>query len=112
MMNYSDPFHEDKLNKLRLMVYLVPIVGSIPALWTLYQHQGSREARSLSRLSVTLTLSWLIVYLLLWTGSSLTPETYTLRLLYLNGLLTSGYLLLSLGLMLRLWQGKLFRVSN
>jgi hypothetical protein len=105
-MKDNDPFQEQKLHKLQLLIYLLPIVGWLPALWTLYRKQGNREQQAVSRLSVTLTLVWLLVYSLLWMGSVQTSEFLTLRLLYLNGLLTSGYLLTCLGLMIRLWQGK------
>jgi hypothetical protein len=111
-MNYSDPLYEDKLNKLNLMLYLIPVVGWVPSIWSLYQRQGNREQQSISRLSVSLSLCWLISYIVLQTSSSFTPEAYTLRLLYLNGLLTSAYIWLSLGLIWRLWQGKLIRFSN
>lgn len=107
MMNNSDPFYETKLNKLQLMLYLIPVVGWIPAMWTLYHRQGNSAQKSVSRISVTLTLSWAIAYILLWTSSGFTPETYTLRLLYLNGLLTSGYIIVSLSLILRLWKQKI-----
>jgi hypothetical protein len=109
-MKDNDPFKEQKLHKLQLSIYLLPIVGWIPALWTLYRKQGNREQQSVSRLSVTLTLVWLLVYSLLWVGAAQTSEFLTLRLLYLNGLLTSGYLLTCLGLMIRLWQGKSVRL--
>ncbi len=102
----GDPFQEKTLNKLRLLIYLLPVVGWIPSLWTSYRRQGNPEELSVSRLSVTLTLLWGVSYALLWLGSLQTSELFTLRLLYLNGLLTSGYLLISLGLILRVLQGK------
>ncbi|ACK70415.1 conserved hypothetical protein [Gloeothece citriformis PCC 7424] len=105
-MNKSDPFAEEKLNKLQLMIYLLPLVGWIPALWTLYNHQGNSEQRSMSRLSIKLTGIWLLVYGTLWTGSAFTSEILTFRLLYLNGLLTTGYILTCLIFILRLWTKK------
>jgi hypothetical protein len=111
-MKDNDPFKEQKLNKFQLSIYLLPIVGWIPALWTLYRKQGDREQQSVSRLSVTLTLTWLLVYVILWLGATQTSEFLTLRLLYLNGLLTSGYILTCLGLMIRLWQGKSVRLPG
>lgn len=102
----GDPFQEKTLHKLQLLVYLLPIIGWIPSLWTLSRRQGSAEQLSVSRLSLTLTLLWGISYGLLWLGSLQTSELFTLRLLYLNGLLTSGYILVSLGLILRVLQGK------
>jgi hypothetical protein len=111
-MTDNDPFKEQKLNKFQLSIYLLPIVGWLPALWTLYRKQGDREQQSVSRLSVTLTLVWLLAYSLLWLGTAQTSEFLTLRLLYLNGLLTSGYILTCLGLMIRLWQGKSVRLPG
>lgn len=97
---------QGQLEQLKLSMYLVPVLGFFPALWTLYWRQGSREQQKVSRLSLTLTLCWLLSYSLLWTGAGQTSEFLTLRLLYLNSLLTSGYFLVSLSLMIRLWQGK------
>jgi hypothetical protein len=105
-MQANDPFKEKKLKKLELLMYLVPVVGCIPACWTLYRRQGSREQKAVSRLSVRLTLIWLLAYTFLWIGATQTSELLTLRLLYLNGLLTSGYFLACLAAMVRLWQGK------
>jgi hypothetical protein len=111
-MNKPDPFGEQKLKQLELFIYLLPIVGSIPALWRLYSKQGSREQQIVSRFSVTLTLIWLITYSLLWAGAAQTSELTTLRILYFNGLFTSGYFLVCIGLMVRLWQGKLPRLGS
>ncbi len=104
MKNFEFADHPD-LKHLQLFIYLIPILGFFPALWTLYRHQGSREQLALSRLSVTLAGSWLLGYLLLGTGAEM-AEFLTLRLLLLNTLLTSGYFVASLWLMVRLWQRK------
>lgn len=101
-----DPFQEQKLEKLQQITHLIPIVGWVPALLTVYRHQGSRQVLSVSRFSIRLTVIWVIAYSLLWLSSLQTSETLTLRLLYLNGLLTSGYILICLGLMFRIWQRK------
>lgn len=103
-MNKSDPFGEKKLNKLQLMIYLFPLIGWIPSLWTLYRQEGSTDQRSVSRLSIRLTLIWLLTYGSLWAGSAFASETWTLRLLYFNGLLTSGYILACLAFIIRYWQ--------
>lgn len=105
-MKTSDPFKEENIKKLQLSIYLLPVVGCLPALWTLYQSNSSSKEKSVSRLSVTLTFSWLLAYSLLWLGAEQTSELLSLRLLYLNGMLTSGYFLACLGLIVRLWQGK------
>ncbi|WP_009543104.1 hypothetical protein [Crocosphaera subtropica] len=103
---HHDPFQEQKLEKLQQITRLIPVVGWIPALWTVYHHQGTRQVLSVSRFSLRLTVIWAIAYSLLWLSSLQTSETLTLRLLYLNGLLTSGYILVCLGLMFRVWQRK------
>lgn len=91
----------------RLSLYLIPIFGAFPAFWTLYRQQGTREQRSVSRLSVILALSWLIAYSLLGVSGSLTASSlWSVRLLYLDGLLTSGYFVTCLVLLIRLWRGK------
>ncbi|MBC6417412.1 MAG: hypothetical protein GDA44_00735 [Prochloron sp. SP5CPC1] len=97
---------QEQFEQFKLSMYLVPVLGFFLALWTLYWRQGSPKVQKVSRLSVTLTLCWLMSYSLLWTGAAQTSEFLTLRLLYLNSLLTSGYFLLCLSLMIRLWQGK------
>jgi hypothetical protein len=110
-MKELDPLENQDLKRLQLFVYLVPVIGFLPALWTLYRRQGTREQQAVSRLSVTLALGWLLGYILLSAGAQ-TSEFWTLRLLFLNSLLTSGYFLVSIGLMVRLWQGKLPRLPG
>ncbi len=102
----KDPFQEENLKQLQLFIYLVPVLGLLPSLWTLYSSKGSKEQKKVSRLSVTLALSWLIAYSLLWIGSAQTTEFATMRLLFINSMLTSGYFLVCLGLMVRLWKRK------
>ena len=53
-----------------LLLYLIPVIGFFPSLWTLYHKQGSREKLSVSRLSVTLALTWVIGYILLASGTA------------------------------------------
>jgi hypothetical protein len=106
-MKEPDPIENRELQRLQLFVYLVPVFGFFPALWTLYRRQGTREQQSVSRLSITLAFSWLLGYLLLAAGAGAqTSEFWTLRLLFMNSLLTSGYFLVSIGLMVRVWQRK------
>ncbi|MEM8779323.1 MAG: hypothetical protein AAGF26_10720 [Cyanobacteria bacterium P01_G01_bin.49] len=102
----NDPFRERKLRKLQHMIFLIPLVGWIPALWTVSRRQESSQALSVSRDSIKLTVVWAVAYSLLWLSSLQASEVLTLRLLYLNGLLTSGNILISLGLMFRVWQRK------
>ncbi|MFN6518922.1 MAG: hypothetical protein RMY29_031135 [Nostoc sp. CreGUA01] len=97
--------------KTQLLIYLIPIIGFFPSLWTLYRRQGSREQLVISRLSITLAFTWLLGYLLLSTGAA-TSDFFTLRLFILNSFLTSGYFLVSVWLIFRLFQGKSGRLPG
>ena len=99
------------ISKTQLLLHLVPIIGFFPSLWTLYRGQGSREQLAISRLSITLALTWLLGYLLLATGAA-TSDFFPLRLFILNSFLTSGYFLVSVWLILRLMQGKSGRLPG
>lgn len=99
-------FYGDRdLKRLQMFIYLIPIVGFFPAVWTLYRQQGNREQRSLSRLVVTLSIGWILGYILLAMGSQ-TSDAAALPLLIMSSLLTSGYFLANIWLMVRLWQRK------
>jgi len=93
------------ISKGLLLIYLIPIFGCFPSLWTLYRQQGNREQMSLSRISISLAATWLLVYMFL-TTSSASSEFLMLRLLILNSLLTSGYFLVSIWLIFQVLQGK------
>ena len=97
--------------KTQLLLHLIPIIGFFPSLWTLYRGQGSREQLAISRMSITLALTWLLGYLLLATGAA-TSDFFPLRLFILNSFLTSGYFLVSVWLILRLMQGKSGRLPG
>jgi hypothetical protein len=116
MKNHSSqedsPVNEDATTStLGLILYLIPVVGFFPSLWTLYRRSGSREQLSTSRLSITLALIWLLGYLLLATGAE-TSDFATLRLLILNTFFTSGYFLVSAWLIVRMAQGKSNRLTG
>ncbi|GAB1543900.1 hypothetical protein NUACC21_65760 [Scytonema sp. NUACC21] len=96
---------------IQLLVYLIPVIGFFPSVWTLYRGQGTREQLTVSRLSITLVFTWLLGYLLLTTGAA-TSEFLTLRLLILNSFLTSGYFLVSILLIIRTVQGKSTRIPG
>ena len=93
-----------------LIFCLIPIIGFFPSLWTLYNRQGGREQVTVSRLSTTLALMWVLSYLLLTTGAA--ADFSTLRLLILNSFLTSGYFLVSVWLIFRVIQGKSARLPG
>ncbi|OLP20190.1 hypothetical protein BST81_01800 [Leptolyngbya sp. 'hensonii'] len=104
-----DPFDDSDVKRLQLLLYLIPVFGFFPALWTLYRRQGGRERRKLSRLVVTLTLGWLLGYTLLGTGAQFS-ESLSLPLLLTSSLLTSGYFLVNIWLMARVWRRKSVRL--
>lgn len=95
-----------KSQKRQLLIYLLPVIGVLPALWTLYQTNANSEQKKASRLSIMLLLLWLIPYISLFLGTGQTSELTAFRLLYTNALLTTGYFVICLGLMFRLQQGK------
>ncbi|MEA5576111.1 hypothetical protein [Anabaena sp. UHCC 0451] len=108
--NYPD--HQDSATSKRvLFLYLIPMLGFFPSFWTLYRHQGSREQLAVSRLSMTLGLTWMLGYLLLASGAA-TSDFFALRLLILNSFLTSGYFLVSVYLIFRVIQGKSCRLPG
>ena len=109
-MKNVEPTENYDLNHLQLFFYLIPVLGFFPSLWTLYQGDKAEQLK-VSRLSVTLASSWLIGYLLLGMGAE-TSEYLSLRLLILNTFLTSGYFLVSMILMIRLYQRKPLRVPG
>lgn len=112
-MKNVEPTDNLDLKHLQLFFYLIPILGFFPSLWTLYRNdkQGNSEQLKVSRLSVTLAGSWLVGYLLLGMGAE-TSEFLSLRLLVLNTFLTSGYFLVSLMLMVRLYKRKSLHVPG
>ncbi|MBD2776676.1 hypothetical protein ICL16_32655 [Iningainema sp. BLCCT55] len=94
-----------------MVFYLIPVIGFFPSLWTLYRRNGCREQMVVSRLSVTLGLTWLLGYFLLMTGAT-TSNFFTLRLLILNSFLTSGYFLVSIWLIILTVTGKSKRLPG
>lgn len=105
------PNEDAATSKAQLILYLIPVIGFFPSLWTLYRRQGSREQLATSRLSITLASAWLLGYLLLATGAA-TSDLFTLRLFILNSFLTSGYFLISVWLIIRLLQGRSKRLPG
>jgi hypothetical protein len=99
---HSDP--ETRLETLKLIIYLVPIFGFFPALWSLYLRQGSPREQTVSKTAVTLALAWVMVYVLTTAGSQASDLVST-RLLVTSLLTTTGYFVTNLWLMVRLLQG-------
>ncbi|MGB0562469.1 MAG: hypothetical protein ACPGVO_11805 [Spirulinaceae cyanobacterium] len=104
--HHPDPYGERPLQRLMMFLYLVPGFGIFPALWTLYRHQGSRRQQQVSRVAVLLGLAWFCTYGALGLGAEQMSEIARFRLLFLNGMATTGYVLLCLSLMLRVWRNQ------
>lgn len=108
----SHQYHSAKHTQrhLELWIYLLPIVGVIPSLWTLYRPQSKtpgykeiyREHQKASRISVSLALVWLISYSLLSLNTVNFSDVISFRLLYVNAIMTTGYFLTCTILMTRL----------
>ncbi|AKG22398.1 hypothetical protein [Calothrix sp. 336/3] len=105
MTKEPELYSQTSASRLVLALHLIPIIGFLPSLWTLYHRQGNREQLNVSRLSITLAFTWLFTYLLLATAAT-SSEFLTLRLLLLNSFFTSGYFLVSSWLILRTITGK------
>lgn len=103
MPAYDDPYDPEAIKRLRLFVYLIPVIGVFPAGWRLAQGKGDRKERMVCRMAMTLGLFWLLFYLLSGTGAQ---NTQSLWLWIVNTMATSSYFGINLWLMLRLWQRK------
>jgi hypothetical protein len=102
------------LDRLETFLYLTPVIGLFPSLWAIYRRQHDKRQLAVCRLSVFLAFTWLILYLSLDVGADLagSSTSIAMRLLFANGLATSGYFLTSLWLMVLLWQKKSIRLPG
>jgi hypothetical protein len=101
------------LNRLLLFTYLVPGFGMVPAIWTLTRTKSDRRHRAMSRLALTLGLTWALVFGILNTSSVTMGENGTsvkMTMLLLNSVFTSSYFVISFGLMVRLWKRQTFNI--
>lgn len=108
---YDDPYDPQQLKRIRMFVYLVPVLGVIPAMWALAVRKGDSRERQAARLSTTLGLGWLVGYAALAAGAH-TADPSAIPLLVANSALTSGYFVVMLWLMLRLWQRRPLRLPG
>ena len=118
----STPPHTEK--HLQLWIYFLPLVGVVPAIWTLYRTKNSNAIDSqdnplidspqlhqqlkASRRSINLTLMWLCSYMLLTYGAGSGTEIVSFRFLYANAITTTAYFVACTFLMTRLGRKKLF----
>ncbi len=112
-MHPPDPFAERPLTKLQLWFTLIPFLGTVPALWFLWQPQSSPQQQQTSRLALRLLLIWLGLISILSLGATQTPDQiWQFRLLFFEGTLSSIYVLTCVGLMFQVWQGKTPRLPG
>ena len=103
----------DALSRLETFLYLTPVVGLLPSMWAIYRCQRNKRQLAVCRLSVLLAFTWLSIYLGLNVGADLSGASAVgLRLLFLNSLATSGYFMVSVWLMVLLWQKKSLRLPG
>jgi hypothetical protein len=120
MTLFRDPSQEpsyhresDALTQLETFLYLTPVIGLLPSMWAIYRRQRDQRQLAVCRLSVLLAFTWLSIYLSLNVGSDLAgASSVGLRLLFLNSLVTSGYFMASLWLMMLLWQKKSLKLPG
>lgn len=101
----SESFDRKEIKNLMLLFYLMPVFGAGLALLTLNNPKASSSERDLSRLAMKLMLTWFAGTVMLDVGVE-NIDSLKLPLLIVSSLFTSGYFVLNLGLMLRLWQGR------
>jgi hypothetical protein len=110
-----EAFENRDLERLLLLLHLVPVFGLIPSIWSLTHRQSDRQQRATSRLSITLAVVWSLGYAglnagAMGGGAELNPLGSSLLLF--NTLLTSGYFVTSVWLMLRVWQKQAPRIPG
>ena len=109
-------------------MYLLPVIGVIPAVWTLYRAKQNnslktrigggnassptcpalRQQYQASRLAINLMVLWLSSYGLFSLGAANATELLSLRLLYANAIATTGYFLICTFLLFQLGRKQLF----
>jgi hypothetical protein len=106
--------HPDALDRLETFLYLTPVIGLLPSMWAIYRRQRDKKQLAVCRLSILLAFIWLSTYLSFNAGADLAGDATAigLRLLFINSIATSGYFLVSLWLMVLLWQKKSLRLPG
>lgn len=104
-MSSDDSFERAEAHRLRVLLYLIPVAGLGPALWCLYRQRPHRWERQASRTAIALALVWVGSGLAAIAGDSTGLMSHLSFLLVLS-LLTSGYFLTSVWLMVQFSRGK------
>lgn len=121
----SNHLHTTKQTEqyLQLWIYFLPVVGVIPAVWTLSQskkkiadsqHNHLKDSAQLvqqlktSRLSLNLTLIWLCAYVLFSFGAADETQIIAFRFLYANAIVTTSYFVACTYFITRLGKRRMF----
>ena len=117
-MSNQSSTHRQIEQHLQLWIYLLPVVGVIPAIWTLSRshdnssinshHRKSSQRQKACRLSIKLILVWLSFYTLFTLSAANASEIISFRFLYANAIITTGYFVACTWLMSRLGKRNLF----
>lgn len=103
----------DPLQRLQTFVNLTPVVGILPSLWTLYISNEKGPVRDASRLAVVLGMSWLVATVIFSLGGSAhLSQVATLRFWLASSFVGSGYFLLNVWLMFRVWRGQSIKLPG
>ena len=116
VMPPNAPSERAEQQRLRLFLYLIPLVGLVPAGVNLYLQRSNRpqpeglqrsqrKDLQVSRQSVSLAAVWGLALAMVNLGGQL-GETPQLTVMLLNSVLTSGYFIASFWLMVQLGRGK------
>jgi hypothetical protein len=109
MEDVQDVLSSPALSRLLLFAYMVPVFGMVPAAWTLNRKKSDRHHRKLSRLTMTLGLTWILGSLIFNTSLGTIDEnaiSVQLWITLFNSVFSSSYFVVSLWLMMRLWKGQ------
>lgn len=102
-MSYHSDTPTPTEQHLQLWIYFLPVVGIVPAIWTLYRLHDSknlqqkpfanvlRRQQKASRKALNLSLVWLSSYVLFSWGAGNASEILAFRMLYANAIITTGY---------------------
>ncbi|MEO0013517.1 MAG: hypothetical protein RLZZ535_1906 [Cyanobacteriota bacterium] len=124
MSNHLDTKKQTEQH-LQLWIYFLPVVGVIPAIWTISHSQDRAiiadsqnnplknssellQRLKASRLSLNLTLIWLCSYILFSYGAADGTEIIAFRFLYANAIFTTSYFVACTFLMTRLGKKRWF----
>jgi small neutral amino acid transporter SnatA (MarC family) len=91
-------------SKLWMYASLVPVFGVVPSLMVLSRDRSNQAARNVSKASILLALIWLSTYTML--GGDHSGDSFNISIELFKGTLTSGYFMVCIWLMFKLYKGQ------